>query len=115
MREVVVLTLLAFVVAVAIVLGERLSTEAMSVVIGVVCGAAAGMPMSVLMMLALTRRRSSERGVEPIALTRQQAPYPPVVVIQGSALAPGTSMPPYYPGTVEAAPRQFHIVGEEGE
>lgn len=115
MRVVVIVVLLAFAVTLAIVLGQRMDTQAMSVVLGVVCGVAAGIPMSMLIILALTRRRDTERGPYSPAVPRQQAPYPPVVVIQGGAPAGGGPIPSYFPQAPEVMPRQFRVIGEDTE
>jgi hypothetical protein len=117
MRKVGILLLLAFAVTLAVVIGGRMSTDAMAVVVGVVCGVAAGIPMSVLLMLAL-RRREREAG-EPLRAqmdARYAAPAPPVVVIQGGTPATSNLPPPYYPmhsAMAEPAHRQFRVIGED--
>lgn len=111
-RKVFGLAAMAFSVALAVVVGNRMSAEAMAVVIGVVCGVAASIPMSAL-VLALTRRHRAP------AEESRPAPRPPVVVV-----APATSTaqptpaawPAYaqgYPLPAVPAPREFHIVGDE--
>jgi hypothetical protein len=119
MRKVVVLLLLAFAVTLAIVVGGRMSTDAMAVVVGVVCGVAAGIPMSALLFLALRRRdrETEERPYEQMG-ARYAAPSPPVVVIQGGTPAPGNPVPPYYPMHAagnEPARRRFRVIGEGDE
>jgi hypothetical protein len=111
MRVVAVIVLLAFVVTLAVVVGTRLSTDALAVVVGVACGVAAGIPMSVLILAALNRRADAglARGATPGM--PQPSSYPPVVVIQGGTPASNNVVPPYYPSSVEAAPRRFRIVG----
>ncbi|MBN1955121.1 MAG: hypothetical protein JW900_08745 [Anaerolineae bacterium] len=106
---------LAFAVTLAIIIGKQMTTEAMAVVIGVVCGVAAGIPTSVLLLVALSRRDSLRARDE--AARQAQASYPPVVVIQGPAQQP--QLPAvqggYWPAP-NAAPlvgRQFHVVGDE--
>lgn len=113
MRKGIIAVLAAFGVTLAIVVGNRMSAEAMAVVVGVVCGVAAAIPMSLLLLFVLTRR---ERPIEEPPYAQPGArygAYPPVVVIQGGTSAPNGLLPPYYSNPVEAAPRQFHIVGEE--
>jgi hypothetical protein len=113
MRLMAVIVSLAFVVTLAALIGTRLSTDALAVVVGVTCGVVAGMPMSVLILAALNRRANAglARGNNPGM--PQPTSYPPVVVIQGGAPAPNNLIPPYDPSSVEAAPRQFRIVGED--
>jgi hypothetical protein len=106
--------LIAFAVTLAVVVGNRMSTEAMAVVVGVVCGVAAGIPMSLLILLATRRRHREAEGYGMYGQqTRRDGSYPPVVVIQGGTPVPNQPQLPYYGSSVEAAPRQFHIVGGE--
>jgi hypothetical protein len=114
MRKAAITILLAFAVTVAVVVGNRMSAEAMAVVIGVVCGVAAAIPMSLLILLVSRRRDRRVEDYRPHGQpTGRDRAYPPVVVIQGGSPAPGHLQPPYYNSSVEAAPRQFHIVGED--
>ena len=93
----------------AVVLAKELSTEAMAVIIGIVCRIAAGIPTSVLLLVVSTRReRLKIEGAE-----RQEARrnYPPVVVIQGGGPQAG-----YWPAP-EPRPMlngQFQVVGQDG-
>jgi len=48
MRRLLGLTVLAFAVGLGVVVGYRMSSEAMAVVVGVVCGVLASIPMSLL-------------------------------------------------------------------
>ncbi len=114
MGKVVLLLLLAFVVTLGVIVGSRMSMEAMAVVVGVVCGVAAGIPMSLLIMLALRRR---ERQADEPSGTQMAARFPaspPVVVIQGGTPAANLAPPPYYPihSAVEPARRQFRVIGD---
>jgi hypothetical protein len=114
MRIVAVIVLLAFAITLAVVVGTRMSTDALAVIIGIACGVVAGIPMSVLILAALNRRAEAGRysgGTTPG--TPQPTSYPPVVVIQGGTPVPNSLVPPYYPSSLEAAPRRFRIVGEE--
>ena len=119
MQKVAVLLLLAFAVTLAIVVGDRMSTDAMAVVVGVVCGVVAGMPMSVLLMLALRRRdRGAEEPPHATGGMRYGVPGPPVVVIQGGTPAAGNMPLPYYPihtAVSEPAHRRFRVIGEGDE
>jgi hypothetical protein len=118
MRKAMIAILLAFAVTLAAVVGNRMSAEAMAVVVGVVCGVAAAIPMSLLILLVSRRR---DRDVEAYGPYGQHGArsgaYPPVVVIQGGTPAPNHLMPPYYSTqlmTHEPTQRRFHIVGEGG-
>lgn len=106
---------LVFGVTLAVVVGNRMSTEAMAVVVGVVCGVAAGIPTSVLLLVAMGRRdRRSYEGEDRAA---RFSGSPPVVVIQGGAqqaLPPGQQMG-YWPAVQPMAQGQrgFHVVGDD--
>jgi hypothetical protein len=113
MRRTVIVMSFAFAVALAVVVGNRMSTEAMAVVVGVVCGVAAAIPMSALILLVSRRRERLDAFTQRGAYGSHQGAYPPVVVIQGGTPTPTDPLPPYYGSAPEAIPRQFHIVGEE--
>jgi hypothetical protein len=116
MRKVGMVVLLAFAVTLAVVVGQRMSAEAMAVMVGVVCGVAAGIPTGFLLLLVWTPR---ERSVDQTAhgpSERSWGSSPPVVVIQGGNPAttwPGASALFYGNAPLETAPRSFHVVGEE--
>ena len=77
MRRLLGLTVLAFAVGLGAVVGYRMSSEAMAVVVGVVCGVLASIPMSLLILIVTRRmdRRYYEERYE------HQREYPPVVVV----------------------------------
>ena len=114
MRKAMMAVFLVFAVTLAAVVGNRMSAEAMAVVIGIVCGVAAAIPMSLLILLVSRRREQAAEDYTPYGPpTRREGAYPPVVVIQGGSPAPTHLQPPYYSSSVDVAPRQFHIVGED--
>lgn len=80
MRKLVVVTVVAGGVALAVVVGQRMSTDAMAVVIGVVFGVAASIPTS-LLVVAATRGRRDERVAQ-----REQGMVPPQIYIVGSGM-----------------------------
>ena len=117
MRKSIVLLAIGFTVTLAAIVGTKMSPEALAVVIGVICGVSAGIPVS-LMILAASNRRD-----RPVEEPRYASPdgarygsFPPVVVIQGSTPANAPLLPPYYQGgqpMYGSAPRPFHLVGED--
>ena len=120
MKLVLVLAVVAFAISLGIVVGNRMSNEAMAVIIGVVAGALAGFPMS--LMLYLIFRRASEQH-EGKSRQRGQGPspgqYPPVVIVNPGGQNPYT-MPgqmPYFPAPPpgSGSERQWRIVGDEDE
>jgi hypothetical protein len=98
-----------FVIALAAIVALRLSEQAMAVVVGVICGAMASIPMSILVLVALQRfsRKQEERSYPT---------QPPVVIVnpgshQGSRFSEGA----YFPlPREEMRPRDFKVIGHEG-
>ena len=60
MKKLIALILIAFVVTLTVVVGNRMSTDAMAVVIGIVCGVGASIPTSLLIMAVASRRETRE-------------------------------------------------------
>ncbi len=98
----------AFAVTLAVIIGNRLSDEALAVLAGAVCGVGAAIPTS-LLVVAVTRRRDEARAPTTIA-HQSQGPYPPIVVIappNGQRWGEGGGLP-----TFEApVQRRFTVVG----
>ena len=122
MRNGILLAGIAFAVASAIVIGNRLSNEAMAVVVGAVCGISASIPVSVGFLIAASRHWGRESGSESGRMTPSpelsRYAQPPVVVIA----PPQPSHSPYFnqsqfylpPGAPPlGAPRDFKIVGDD--
>jgi hypothetical protein len=105
---------LAFALTLALVVGLRLSEQAMAVVVGVIAGVAASIPTSLLVVWLATRhltptRREAERPREP---------EPRVIVVQ----SPPTQVPPHpadlrYPAlppqSLARPSRQYTVIGGE--
>ncbi|HDQ72909.1 MAG TPA: hypothetical protein ENN19_12555 [Chloroflexi bacterium] len=107
------LVVIAFVVTLAWVVGNRLSNEALSVLAGAACGVGAAIPTS-LLIVAVSRRREEPRT----SASAVQGAYPPLIVVtppgNGSLAghAPYTSMGASMASPVE---RQFTVVGGPSE
>ncbi len=125
MKRVIVPLMLGFGIALALVVGRRMSTDAMSVVIGVAVGVASSIPTTLLLVALLRRERtltslpgSTERSGY---LANQQPVQPPsVVVLNASDLAGMRRDPPPVPlppvGLVpDGGLRRLHVVGEDEE
>ena len=94
---------MVFAVTMAVIVGNRLSDEALAVLAGAVCGVGAAIPTS-LLIIAVSRRREDQR-VRPSA---PQSAYPPVVVVA----PPNAQQRPYDWNTLPpslAAPMQRHF------
>jgi hypothetical protein len=92
------LALIAFAMTLAVVIGQRLSSEAMAVMVGVVAGVAASIPTSLLVSwFALRMMRLNERPAPPAE--------PRIIVIQQT---PTTSaLPPYPPHAMASSYPSF--------
>jgi hypothetical protein len=114
LRRIVVGAVLAFAVALAAIIGTRMSVESMAVVVGVMCGVAASIPVSLLILLVSSRRDYDADQIVHRPIDTGRA-YPPVVVIQGGTPGHNQLGPPYSYSTAtmyEPGQRQFHLVGQ---
>ena len=100
--------LFAFLVGLGVIVGNRMSSEAMGVVVGVVLGVAASIPMTLLVMLFVARRDRKETQ-------RRDSAYPPVVIVTPSGGNAQTSRMPYLPpaGYGGEGQRAFTVIGDE--
>jgi len=105
---------MVLVVALAVVVGNRMSADAMAVVVGVgvACGVLASIPTSLLLIWALARNARAD------AYGDRSARYPPIVVVNpGQSYGrPGYGSSPVYSAgdhlSLPAGPRDFKVVGE---
>ena len=114
------LCLVAFSAALGVGVAQRLGTEAMAVVVGVLMGVLASLPVAVLVLYTL--RRSAPQSDEtreaapavPMA-TPMTVPQQPQIVFMPAPALPPSRMPTQWWGQAPAAPapREFHIVGDE--
>ncbi|MBI3912719.1 MAG: hypothetical protein HY327_00780 [Chloroflexi bacterium] len=109
-----------FAVALAVVVGNRLSNDAMAVVVGAFCGLMASVPFTVALVIALKQNwgqppaRHDPFGNPPFPNSQ-----PPVLIINPSQMPPQPYgfqpnqiyLPPAAPPS--GAPRDFKIIGEE--
>jgi hypothetical protein len=102
----------AFAVSLAVVIGTRMSPDAMAVVVGLVCGVLASVPTTTLMVWVLRQREKQEAHWRQSHL----AQIPPVVVVngQGPNGHPGYPALPSLPaGSTSPGSRNFKVVGQE--
>lgn len=118
MRRMIGISLMAGVVALAIIVGQRMSTDAMAVMVGVVFGVAASIPTSLLIALAA---RGSRRHDPPYRRDDYQPspPAPQIYVVSPGQMAPGLPGPAHQTlaqppaGYYMAEPtRRYKVVGE---
>jgi hypothetical protein len=130
MRQLITLLALAFVVTLGVVVGTRMSSDAIAVLVGVIAGVAASIPCALLLM-AVTRRQEPEQETSYDGARYDDPRYrqvPPVIVVTPGA-APQQQLPygsSYgYAGPYAGEPlgagihmgqrRQFRVMGYDQE
>ena len=131
-KQLIVLLTVAFVVTLGVVVGTRMSSDAIAVLVGVIAGVAASIPCA-LLLLVVTRRQQnaaqasrttsySDRYPDDPAYAQRPAPPPVIVVTPGSApqqvaawgaTVEGTATPAYGYGGQPQSQRQFRVMGYE--
>jgi hypothetical protein len=130
MRNGLILVGIAFAVALAVIVGNRLSNEAMAVVVGAVCGISASIPVSIALVIAASKNWGHEEAPRETGYDQghlgdygahRYAPQPPQILV----VSPPPTPPPayrqypgalYYPPQIDESPytsREFKIVGDE--
>ena len=125
MRNGIIVAAIAFAVALAYIVGSRLSGEAIAVVVGAVCGISASIPVCIALVIASgSNWGRREESIEPDSARygydpRRYAQQPQIVFMS----PPQTQMPygyppnPYYfpapANDVALGPREFKIIGGE--
>jgi len=111
LKHIVTVIGLAFAITLAVMIGKRMSADALAIVVGIACGILASLPPLVLLLVLLLRReRKDDRSRQ-----EETRAMPPIIVVQGGApqaLPPGAQSG-YWP---MAAPgmqgeRTFQVVG----
>ncbi len=118
MKKVFAVGLIVITGVLAAVVSLRLSTDALSILVGALLGMAAILPTIVLVGYLLKKNQD--------ALAANQAPsqvQPPVVVVSGGMMPPHYFQPqaqpsqqpnqPMLPPPTQSAPRQFRLMGYE--
>ncbi len=111
LKQVVILMGLVAAVILAVMIGKRMSPEALAIVVGIACGLLASLPASLLLLFVLRRDElAPAKSPRPEEDTRR---YPPVIIVQGGApqaLPPGTPSG-YWPSA--PARREFQLPAGE--
>lgn len=121
--------LTAFAVTLAVVVGQRLSAEAMAVIVGVVAGVAASIPTSLIIVWVATRPTAANRPAPAPVEAAPAQPQPRIVVVQPQPAAPPLPAPTYgyaqpmphtsfampygTPAYAPAPQRSFTVIGQE--
>ena len=106
---------MAGVVTLAIIIGQRMSTDAMAVMVGVVFGVAASIPTSLLIALAM--RGSRRHDDPPYRRADYQPTPPPQIYVVNPGAYPGSNEPAQIVApqqfTMPIPTRRWVVVGEE--
>ena len=122
MNKTIALAALGFGVTMAIIIGQKLSEQAMAVIVGAVIGVAASVPMTAL-VLWLTQRHAAQGPAMTRGFASPAEVRPQVYVVQTPA-PPAPAQPLAQMGYLSApalmpyaahAERQFTIIGWEEE
>lgn len=104
----------AFAITLAVVMGTRMSPDALAVVIGIICGVLASIPTSAMLVWVMRQR---DKQVEmQMGQMRPYGQYPPVVVVNGQnpngygTPYPATALPA---GSPPSGARSFKVIGQE--
>ncbi len=103
----------AFVIALAVVTGLRISPDAIAIIIGIVCGVLASIPTTAVLLLVLRQRdRQLEAQFGP---ARAGQYHPPVVVVNGQGTNGYGAMqaPPALAARTTPGTRDFKVIGQE--
>ena len=114
MKKYLILAGTLFIVSLAIVMGVRMSADAMAVVIGIIFGLLASIPTSLMLVWSL-RQRDRQLEAQFGQGRSLASQYPPVVVVNGHGTnGYGTSNAPPMPiGANGSNPRSFKVIGQE--
>ncbi len=121
------LSLVAFSAGLGVMVALRLGTEAMAVVVGVLLGVLAGLPVAVLVLYAARRRAETDDtpATAPADVTSHPtalpatafpaAPQPPQIIVVSAPPAQAHAAPQWWGQAAmpAPAPRDFHIVGDD--
>jgi hypothetical protein len=118
MKKAIVPLALGFGVTLAFIVGQRMSTDAMAVVIGVAVGVAASVPTSVLLVALLRRERREGWSQDSRSWQQPTLPQPPVIVLNPADLLGQRNQqlplpPPPSEPMLEAGLRRLRVVGDD--
>lgn len=114
--------LAAFAVGLGVTVAYRMQAEAMAVVVGVLCGVGASLPVSLLLLYAVRQGQRAAPSPPPSALAPLAPPPPqqPSIIVVAPGLPNQPGQPWSYPGlsagtpvTPARPPRDFTIIGDD--
>lgn len=134
-KNALVLLFLLGLFAVVYSVSTRLTSEALNVIVGLLCGIGASIPVTIGLLLALTRERHSAAEYvdtseddhtryqpAPYAPPAQPQAYPPIIVmapptgqLPNPYQLPPNALPPGYTMNEPPRTRDFKIIGEDDD
>ena len=105
---------LAFFVTLAIIVGQRLSAEAMAVVVGVMAGVAASIPTSLIVVWIATRSVGQRSDALARPLPEAPTAEPRIIVVAPPLAAAQSGYAPAGPMALSpfpVVPRRFTVIG----
>ncbi len=106
---------MVFVVTLAVIMGTRMSPDAVAVVIGIICGVLASIPTSAMLVWVM-RQRDKQVEMQMGGMRPMGGHYPPVVVVNGQGTNGYTSpypAPALSAGMPPMGGRSFKVIGQE--
>ena len=115
-RQLIALLVVAFVITLGVVIGLRMSSDAIAVLTGVIAGVAASIPTALLLM-AVTRRREEEEEPKWYREPSRRSSPPVIVVAPGNVpQAMSNYQASYVPQmTQPSRRREFRVMGYDDE
>ncbi len=107
------LAFIAFAAAMAVIIGSRLSEQAMTILLGAACGAGLTAPLAIVIGAYIgsqrVRDRQSAQPQTPIVVMTPPQPQVP----QPAPMQTWANLGPMTPAMIAPSPRQYTILGEE--
>lgn len=116
MKKTITITAIVMAAIMTAVVGFRLSTDALSIIVGAILGMIAVLPT--IALVAFLLKKNQEAMVQP----QQGFQQPPVVVVSGGMMPPQYLQPQQQPTQTQpgvlpppsrSMPRKFHLMGYE--
>jgi hypothetical protein len=121
MKRLALPAMIGFGVALALIIGQRMSTDAMAVVIGVAVGVTASVPTSLLLVAMLRRERAVGTNWRVEASAPQpQLPQPNIIVLNPADLLAGRNGQMQVPQPplelqLDGGLRRLRVIGDDEE